>query len=210
MVYFPGEGVLDWIVAADVHIRERLGKILQDTIPSYRSLLVIYHADKIGHTQMLAELRQCLEGVPQGESVLGKLVKLPVYYSAEVGIDLQRIADHTGLDVEQIVELHQGREYRVHALGFAPGFAYLGKLESGLHTPRLESPRKTLAAGSVAIADDQTAVYPSVSPGGWNLLGNCPLPMLTAERMPLLRVGDRVRFYSIGRAEFWRMQKQYA
>jgi KipI family sensor histidine kinase inhibitor len=121
---------------------------------------------------------------------------------------LDAVAERAVLTAEQVIELHQSGEYKVYAIGFAPGFAYLGELDQRLATPRLQSPRAKVPKGAVAIADRQTAVYPAVSPGGWNILGVCPTPLFTPEQaatagefMPFV-VGDTVRFQSVSRAEF--------
>jgi KipI family sensor histidine kinase inhibitor len=104
-----------------------------------------------------------------------------------------------------VIELHSAREYRVGAIGFAPGFAYLGELDARLALPRRATPRVRVPAGSLAIAERQTAVYPQASPGGWHLLGRCAWPLFDAQRDPPcpLRVGDRVRFLPIDAAA-WR------
>ncbi|MEQ8514779.1 MAG: allophanate hydrolase subunit 1, partial [Chromatocurvus sp.] len=124
----------------------------------------------------------------------------------ESGADLNAVADRAGLSVGDIIDLHSGTEYRVYAIGFAPGFAYLGELDERLTTPRLTTPRQRVPRGAVAIADRQTAVYPAVSPGGWNLIGSCPQRMFDPARDPSMPVGvgDRVRFCPISRDEFLR------
>lgn len=117
-------------------------------------------------------------------------------------------SERAGLSPTQLIDLHQSVDYRVYAIGFAPGFAYLGELDQRLATPRLVSPRPKVPQGAVGIADRQTAVYPAESPGGWNILGLCPTALFkpecagTAEALMPFAVGDRVRFQSISRNEF--------
>ena len=93
------------------------------------------------------------------------------------GRDLAEVAQACGLGVAEVIALHSAVEYRVGAIGFAPGFAYLGELDSRLQLPRRATPRTRVPAGSLAIAERQTAVYPQASPGGWHLLGRCPLSL---------------------------------
>jgi KipI family sensor histidine kinase inhibitor len=116
------------------------------------------------------------------------------------GPDLSEVAQRTGMTPESVIDIHCSREYRVYMLGFAPGFAYLGDLDQRLALPRRESPRKRVSKGSVAIAEAQTAVYPSSTPGGWHLIGRTEVTMFDPTRDPpaTLAVGDRVRFERIG------------
>ncbi len=137
----------------------------------------------------------------------GRLHILPTWYDPRVGPDLEPLARRKQLGVAELIRRHSQREYRVFALGFSPGFAFMGLVEEALAAPRLATPRQRIAAGSVGIAERQTAVYPQASPGGWNLLGRCPVRLfdLTLDGYSLLRAGDRVRFEPIGHAEFVRL-----
>lgn len=124
---------------------------------------------------------------------LGGLVEIPTHYD---GPDLEETASRSDMSVEELVELHCGREYRAFFLGFLPGFAYCGTLDPRIVAPRLERPRERVPAGSVAIADGQTAVYPLDSPGGWRVIGRTELALFDRTKDPpaLIRPGDRVRF----------------
>ena len=126
----------------------------------------------------------------------GRVVEIPVSYG---GLDLQRVADHAGIRPEEVVERHRDASYRVHCLGFAPGFPYLGGLDPRLHTPRLASPRPRVPAGSVAIGGEHAGIYSVASPGGWNLIGRTTAPLFNPEgdslqTLFLLRPGDQVRW----------------
>jgi len=139
-----------------------------------------------------------------GDAGAGELITLPVYYSRESGPDLELIAERGQLSVEDVIEIHQQQEYRVYAIGFAPGFAYLGEVDERIAAPRLATPRQKVPRGAVAIADRQTAVYPAPSPGGWNLIGLCPTRMFDPAKTPSMpvKVGDRIRFSAISRDVF--------
>ena len=187
-------------------VRFLLGEQLLDLLPSYASLLIVFKPDHSGllHLKTLLEQQLTLRQPEQEQA--SKLVVLPVYYHQ--GWDLEAVAKRAGLSTTQVVDLHQAMEYRVYAIGFAPGFAYLGELDERLATPRLSTPRAKVPQGAVAIADRQTAVYPAESPGGWNILGLCPTRLFnpqhagtSAALMPFV-VGDRVRFQSISQNEF--------
>lgn len=188
-------------------IRQAMGDLLIDAIPSYASLLVLFDALQTDHIAVRKRIRQALEATAEQNLQAGKLVELPVYYGEECGPDLQRISELSQLSIDEIINIHQAMEYRVYAIGFAPGFAYLGEVDSRIATPRLSTPRKQVAKGSVAIADQQTAVYPSASPGGWNIIGRCPTSMFDKTQTPTMPVvvGDRVRFYAVDRDSFLEM-----
>ena len=125
---------------------------------------------------------------------------MPVQYGGAHGTDLDFIASHHHISVREVISLHTGREYTVYMMGFTPGFAYMGKLDDMLATPRLETPRIHVAAGSVGIAGSQTGIYPIDSPGGWRLIGRTSLPLfdLLADTPFLFSPGDTVQFVSEG------------
>jgi inhibitor of KinA len=142
----------------------------------------------------------------QPNRIEGSLVEIPVCYETEFALDLEHVARHTGVHWKEVVDLHCAAEYRVHCVGFTPGFPFFGGLSRKLATPRRDVPRKEIAAGSVAIGGTQTGIYPIKSPGGWNVIGRTPLQLFDPQKDPpaLLRAGDRVRFRSITREEFER------
>lgn len=192
-----------------MQVRLWLGDALLQAIPSYASVLFELSAD-VDPLWVIEQLPQNLN-LDDAQPLPGKLVELPVWYLPHW--DLQRVAEHCGLTTEQVIQRHSEQNYLVYSIGFAPGFAYLGQLTEELSTPRLATPRSKVPKGAVAIADRQTAVYPAASPGGWNILGLCPLPLFNPDALsrdepesedPVLpfAVGDRVRFNPITRAEF--------
>ena len=211
IVYFserPCSQTSDQIAYTANALKVRLGDDLIDLIPSYHSLLVIYNPLKLGYKKIEQEIRNTIgQWTSNNQSQKGPIVKLPVYYSPESGPDLQRIADHSGLTIDQIIEIHQQTEYTVYAMGFAPGFAYLGEVDTRIAMPRLATPRHNVPQGAVAIADRQTAIYPSQSPGGWNLIGLCPTSLFNAEQRPPspMAGGHRICFNVISRDEFCRL-----
>jgi KipI family sensor histidine kinase inhibitor len=180
---------------------------LIDLVASYASLLVIYDTTQCDHLWAKQALRSILSAPKQHSQGSGQLVKIPVFYSTKYGPELTLIAENAGLSVEQVISIHSTTEYRVYAIGFAPGFAYLGEVDERLAAPRLATPRLKVPAGAVAIADRQTAVYPASSPGGWNLIGLCPTPMFNAKKQPHMpvSVGDRVQFEPIDEQQYLAM-----
>lgn len=146
--------------------------------------------------------------VSQGAVVALHRHDIPVCYGlgdgAEFGPDLVDAVQTLGLTPEDLVEAHAGQSYTVRLMGFMPGFGYLGDVAEALRLPRRATPRVRVPAGAVAIADRFTAIYPQSSPGGWHLIGRCPLALFDPHRPPGARLapGDTVRFYAITPAEF--------
>ena len=192
------------VQAAARAVESVLGEDLIDLVPSYASLLIIYNPLSTDHLSVAHRVRECMESVQAAETADGTEVLLPVYYHPESGEDLEALAERAAMSVDDVIELHSGTEYRVYAIGFAPGFAYLGQVDERIAAPRLATPRQKVPRGAVAIADRQTAVYPAVSPGGWNLIGRCPVRMFDPNANPTMpvSVGDRVRFEPIDRSRF--------
>ena len=137
----------------------------------------------------------------------GSEVVLPVCYEPEFALDLAEVAKKADLPPQEVTQLHESGEYRVLMMGFAPGHAYMGGLDAKLTVPRRASPRAIVPAGSVAIANEQTVVYPYAISGGWNVIGRTPMVLFDASRTrpSLLWPGDRVRFRAISRAQFIEM-----
>jgi KipI family sensor histidine kinase inhibitor len=208
IIYFgdkPTAAIASQIAQTAHHLHETIDQVLVDLVPSYGSLLVIYNPLQTDHHAVRATIRQALSNLTTADNqVEGRLVSLPVYYSAESGPDLKALADGARLTTEQVIAIHQETEYRVYAIGFAPGFAYLGEVDLRIAAPRLATPRVKVPRGAVAIADRQTAVYPAQSPGGWNLIGLCPELMFDPNASPSMpvQVGDRVRFTAIDKHRF--------
>ena len=172
--------------------------------PAYCSLLVSFDPSQVEHREVEAALRRYEQRAGIMALPEPRTVEIPVCYGAEFGPDLDEVAATHKLSASRVIELHTSRTYRAYFLGFAPGFAYLGDLAPEIATPRLATPRKGVAAGSVGIAGAQTAVYPFATPGGWRLIGRTPLVMFRKDRMPmgLIAIGDEVRFRAITREEF--------
>ncbi|MFT7287705.1 MAG: KipI family sensor histidine kinase inhibitor [Halieaceae bacterium] len=184
-----------------------LGTTLIDLVPSYASLLVIFDPLQSDHFEVASRVRETAGAMAETTATSGRLVEIPVYYAPESGADLESIAQRAKLSCDEVIAIHSQTEYRVYAIGFAPGFAYLGEVDERIAAPRLSTPRQRVPRGAVAIADRQTAVYPAVSPGGWNLIGRSPLRMFdpAAQSPMLVSVGDRVRFQAVDRQEFLSM-----
>lgn len=169
---------------------------------SYHAVMVEYDPVRLRLGQLEEMMRAAAGSVEV--AVAGQTLEVPVCYGGEAGPDLEAVATHAGLTAGEVVRLHAEPEYRVYCLGFSPGFPFLGGLHPSLHTPRLAEPRTRVPAGSVAIGGAQTGVYPSFTPGGWQLIGQTPLTLFDP-RLPqpaLVKPGDRIRFRPISAEQY--------
>ncbi|MBJ9977145.1 5-oxoprolinase subunit PxpB [Pseudomonas sp. S75] len=192
---------MPWILAVSQRLRTTFGDSLIDIVPSYTTVMV---QSDLAPEQARARIAEALQDVQPDAGYDGRRHEIPVWYHPSVGPELPVLAARAGLSQEEVIGLHGERDYPVFALGFAPGFAFMGLVDERLATPRLSTPRKRVAAGSVGIAERQTAAYPAVSPGGWNLIGRTPVRLFDrqGDGYSLLQPGDRVRFVAISHAEF--------
>ena len=174
-----------------------------DLVPSYRSLLVNYDPLVTTATELQERIEQLEKKLSDKALKPTRVVKIPTLYGGEHGPDLDFVAGHIGLPEQEVVKLHSGTDYPVYMMGFSPGFPYLGGMSEKLATPRLDTPRTEIPAGSVAIAETQTGIYPLASPGGWQLIGRTPVRMFDPKREhpSVLRAGDLVRFQPLESAE---------
>ncbi len=183
-------------------VRSELGDLLE-VVPSSCSLYVEYDILKTDPILLESRIKGIIATTTQSASSY-KTITLPCYYDPSVAPDLLRLAEEKQLSIDEVIQIHSNTEYTVCSTGFAPGFAYLSKVDQRIATPRLSTPRSRIPAGSVGIADQQTAVYPSASPAGWNIIGNCPLTLFDINATPIspFTIGDKVKFTPITRDEF--------
>ena len=168
-------------------------------LPTYTSLLISYDPMIQSISNLQSKIEKFQDGLTDHHINNHRILNIPTLYGNEYGPDLEFVASHAGISVDEVVNIHSGTKYRVHMMGFTPGFPYLGGLSEQLNTPRLDTPRIEIPAGSVGIADNQTGFYPISSPGGWRLIGRTPLEMFDPEIEPpsILAVGDYVQFTPI-------------
>ena len=202
-------------VALDLRARDL--PWITDVVPALVTVAV-HFAARTAHEA--AERRAMLEGLllESLDRVAGtqttprlRTVEIPVCYEPPFALDLEEVAAHAGLTPSEVVALHAAAPHRVLMIGFAPGQPYLGGLDARLAMPRRSVPRHRVEAGSVAIANAQTSIYPFATPGGWNVIGHTPLALFDPMREPasLLEPGDAVVFVSISAADFERMSREY-
>lgn len=176
-------------------------------IPTYRSLIIIYDPSATIPSQLQEALLSLEERLADIEIEPPEMIEIPVCYGGEFGPDIEFVARSHNLTMEEVIRIHSEPKYHIYMIGFTPGFPFLGGLPEQLHTPRLETPRTLVPAGSVGIANDQTGIYPVDSPGGWQLIGRTPLKLFDLERTNpfLLKAGDRLKFRPISPNEYARL-----
>ncbi len=182
---------------------------LIETMPTFRSLTVFFEPLVTTRAALIEALQPLIDAAGAAAPMPGRCWRLPVCYEGDAGPDLAHTARTIGATVDELVALHSGAEYRVDMLGFLPGFPFMGGVPARLHLPRRSQPRVRVPAGSVAVAGGLAAIYPWESPGGWHLLGLCPVPLFDARRAApaLLEVGDLVRFAPVGTADYHRLEQ---
>lgn len=183
-----------------------------DLVPSYRSVLVYYDPLRVTYPDLEASLRAVEAGMEEAPVRAPNVLEVPTLYGGEYGPDLGYVAEHNGLTAEEVVRIHSGTDYLIYMMGFTPGFTYLGGMSDRIATPRLETPRTAIPAGSVGIAETQTGVYPVESPGGWRLIGRTPLRLFDPRREPpvVVGAGDYLRFVPTGQEEYTHLHQQVA
>lgn len=190
------------VIALAADLAERPIDAVVETVPTYRSLLVLYDPSIQRAQALRLELEARLRAAMPGRRAARRFV-VPVVYGGEAGLDLAELADMKGLSADELVAIHAAGEYRVYMIGFAPGFAYLGGLPEILHTPRLATPRQRIEAGAIGIGGRQASINSVSGPSGWRFIGRTPLRLFDPSRSEpfLLRAGDQVRFRPIEPAE---------
>ena len=187
-----------------------MGEYVLETVPAYNSLTVFFDTSKIKYSDVVQDLREVYESKDQKLITAYKIWKIPVCYDPVFGIDLEMMSDRMKLSTKEIIARHSGIIYDVYFIGFLPGFLYLGGMDERLAFPRRAKPRPAIRKGDVGIAGKQTGVYPNVSPGGWNIIGNSPLEWFNVKVFPPCFAvgGDKLQFVPIGLEEHGRIRKQ--
>lgn len=181
-----------------------------ESVPTYRSLSVYYDPSVLDLESLTALIDELLSSEISMSVTNPYVIEIPVWYSTECGPDLEYVAQHAGKTVDEIIALHSAPEYLIYMIGFTPGFPYLGGMNPEIATPRLESPRVRIEAGSVGIAGSQTGIYSVDSPGGWQLIGKTPVKLydLRRENPVLLKSGNYLKFVPISKEEYFRIKEQ--
>jgi len=177
---------------------------IRDVVPTYRSVTVYFDPLQTDQQKLTETLHRLAAAAEARELPRRPTISIPVCYGGDYGPDLAAVAAFARVSEADVIDIHAAATYRVMMLGFTPGFAYMGPVDARIAAPRLETPRRRVPRGSVGIAKEQTGIYPSETPGGWQLIGRTPLRTFDLSRADpfLLHSGDEVRFVPIARKEF--------
>ncbi len=199
------EDILDDILTFSSYLKEEC--LINETfelVPAYNSLTVILRNTTIDFISFKNQLLNWYITKSDIKKEQKYLWRLPVCYDENFSLDLFEVAEKLKKTPEEIITMHTANVYTVYGIGFLPGFMYLGGLPKELEIPRRDSPRKKVIKGAVGLAGKQTGIYPQESPGGWNIIGNCNVPIFNTknEEPCLVKVGDKIQFYKVSKATY--------
>jgi inhibitor of KinA len=182
---------------------------VQSINPAYNSILITFDSFIIHPNAISDRIKTLLTKTESVAAPTTRLIEIPVCYDEEFALDISNVADQNSLTIEEVIQIHTQPEYLVYFMGFSPGFPYLGDMPKEISTPRLQTPRVKVPAGSVAIGGDHTGIYPVTSPGGWNIIGRTPLKLFSPENEDptLLKMGDKIKFVPISKIKFKEIAK---
>lgn len=211
LVEWPGEirkDILRELIIVQQSLEKNPLQGVKEWNQAYNSLAIHFDPDETTFDTLKNQLSKRPAGI--ANQLNSRRWALPVCYEQQFGKDLEALAKVKNLTPDQLIELHSGATYTVYFLGFLPGFMYLGGLDGKLYYPRKKNPDRAIAAGSVAIGGTQTGIYPNESPGGWHVIGNCPVPLFDVKNAPPCFVGpgDEIRFKSVDQKQFLEIQKE--
>ncbi|MPQ32312.1 5-oxoprolinase subunit PxpB [Clostridium estertheticum] len=177
---------------------------INETIPTYRSLMVIYDPIIMELDELISVLKSIILKMHALELPGAKVIEIPTLYGGEYGPDIEFVAKHNKISIDEVIKIHTDGEYLIYMIGFTPGFPYLGGMSDKIEAPRLQNPRTKIPVGSVGIAGKQTGIYPVESPGGWQLIGRTPVKLYDPcrDEPVLLNAGDYIKFRSIDENEY--------
>lgn len=224
VVAYFGKGIsettLDRISLFNAALQQNPFTGFRETVPAYVSLTIYYDPIQVladesltgqyAYERVINYLHQLPVNMHGQTKHVSNPVSIPVCYAARYAPDLKDVARHNKLQASEVIAIHSSVIYTVYMIGFMPGFPYLGGMPGSIATPRKQAPRPLVARGSVGIAGEQTGIYPSDSPGGWQIIGKTPISLFDALHAPysLLKAGDRLQFYAIDEQEFERLHKE--
>jgi inhibitor of KinA len=187
---------------------------IKDIIPSYHTLTIVYDLiyftnNSTNVTDQLVDLSNKIltefELIPSSKiKVYKDTIEVPVCYEMPFALDIENLCSKNNISIKEMIEIHTSKIYEVYSIGFLPGFAYMGTVDKRIQTTRHEKPRLQVVAGSVGIAGLQTGIYPTNSPGGWQIIGRTPWIIFdpNPEKLTKFNVGDQIQFYTISEKEF--------
>mgnify|MGYP003147211370 CR=1 FL=1 len=181
-----------------------------EVINTYNSLLISYPYTIENIDIAFSDIKTLFEGTNIPKLATLQTYYLPVCYHTQFAPDLNLLAQENNLEIEEIIEYHSSVFYDLYFIGFLPGFLYLGGLDKKLTISRKKTPRKSVPKGSVGIGENQTGIYPKSSPGGWQIIGRCPVDLFNKNQVPPspFKAGSKVKFYPVSKDEFHQIEDE--
>ena len=200
----------DIVMALNAELSQQRTRGITQTTPSYNSLLICFEPEQVQHSVLQAEIHAIADTIDIKDIPKGNQWSLPACFDAPYALDCAALETELSQDWQSIIDCFCAAEYRVHAIGFLPGFTYLGNLPDALHCNRLRDPRATVPASSIAIAGTQAGIYPFDSPGGWRIIGRLPFTVFQtqADQPALFQANDRIRFEAVTPGIFKELEQQ--
>jgi len=188
-------------------IESELDSSIIEVIPSYSSVLILYDSLEIDYDNLKDKVKALENKTSTINKSQNRVIHIPTVYGGKYGEDLKIVAEYNGLTEEEVIDIHSGTLYRVYMLGFTPGFPYLGGMSKKISTPRKKTPRKQIEKGSVGIGGNQTGIYSTSSPGGWQIIGRSPLEFFDIKKArSLINPGDFLKFEPLDEEEYLRLK----
>jgi inhibitor of KinA len=200
----------DVVIALNTRLLQQRTSGITQTTPSYDSLLVCFDPERVQQGFLQTEIHSIADAVDPTHIPQGHYWYLPACFDAPYSLDCLALEDELSQDWRSIIDCFCAAEYRVHAVGFLPGFTYLGNLPDALHCNRMQDPRAKVPSSSIAIAGAQAGIYPFDSPGGWRIIGRLPFAVFQtrADRPALFQPNDRISFEAITPESFRELEQQ--
>ena len=200
----------DIVMALNAQLSRQHIRGVTQTTPSYNSLLVCFEPEQVQHSSLQREIHAIADTIDIKDIPKGNQWSLPACFDAPYALDCAALETELSQDWQSIIDCFCAAEYRVHAVGFLPGFTYLGNLPDALHCNRLTDPRATVPASSIAIAGTQAGIYPFDSPGGWRIIGRLPFTVFQTQtdQPALFQANDRIRFEAVTPGIFKELEQQ--
>lgn len=198
------EDLLYFILSVKQIISDKTPQVSLEINNTYNSLLIKYPSTIEDFYRERTHLKELVNSASAEKKKLTRLYELPVCYDDEFGLDLEEVSEKNDLSKQEIIERHTAPDYTIYFTGFLPGFLYLGGLDEKLEIPRKTEPRLEIEKGAVGLAGNQTGIYPQKSAGGWQIIGNCPVPLFDTSSVPPtdFQPGYKLQFYQVSREKY--------
>ena len=204
------ENLLYHLLQLKNNIQQHYTKVKVEVINTYNSLLINYSSTINNIYREISVVEKLMDSQRKKAHLQFYQFSLPVCYDQKFGLDLEELSKQNQLEISEIIQLHTQPNYTIFFTGFLPGFLYLGGLDEKLHISRKKSPRLKVEKGAVGIGEKQTGIYPQISAGGWQLIGNCPVPIfeVNQQKPSPFQAGDKLKFEAVSMEDYQTIKRE--